>query len=197
MGINTEQQTEEWFNQRQGMITASRFGVVLGGTNKAKNTYLQDLRSTERKSFESKYTAHGIRHEPNAIAEYEEITGYTVREMGFIYHEDHDRVGGSPDGFIGMDGGVEVKCPYNPDYHQEALDSGEVPFKHWPQCQGLMWICNREWWDFISYDPRRTDEGRIFIKRMERSEEYIARLEKAVLEFRNMLWSEKYYEDNN
>lgn len=84
---------------------------------------------------------------------YELETGNVVQQVGFITHPDFPSVGASPDGLIGTDGGLELKCPRSSAIHLERFLSG-IPAEYIPQIQGCMWVTGRKWWHFCSYDPR-------------------------------------------
>jgi hypothetical protein len=125
---------------------------------------------------------HGTEFEPQARMEYEARTGAMVEQVGFLHHPTIALCGGSPDGLVDEDGGLEIKCPYNSANHLQCFLTG-MPEEHIPQVQGLMWITGRQWWDFVSYDPRMPDHLKLYQSRIERDDEYIATLEKAVREF--------------
>ena len=112
---------------------------------------------------------------------YELETGNSVIESGFLLHPDYDFVGCSPDGLIGDDKGLEMKCPRSSAVHLKRFVSG-VPDEYIPQIQGCMWVTGRTSWDFVSYDPRMPESHRILIINVKRDEEYIEKLKVAVLE---------------
>jgi hypothetical protein len=100
--------------------------------------------------------------------------------------------GASPDGLVGDEGGIEIKCPL-PHTHVSYLRAGDVPSKYIPQIQGCLWITGREWWDFMSYHPAMED----LIVRVYRDEAYIKKLADAVtsaveiIETETLKWSKK------
>jgi hypothetical protein len=124
----------------------------------------------------------GTATEPFARAAYETQRGLMVDEVGFVPHPITEWVGGSPDGLVGDDGGIEIKCPHNSVVHVETLTGG-MPSEHRAQVQGLLWITGREWWDFISFDPRMPEKMRLYIERVKRDEDYIAKLVDEVTKF--------------
>lgn len=126
-------------------------------------------------------TAWGRDVEPAAREAYELETGNTVDEAGFIPHPAVANTGCSPDGLVGEDGGLEIKCPKDPRIHLERFFSG-VPAEYIPQIQGCMWVTGRKWWDFVSFDPRMPAAMQMLVIRVWRDDEYIARLEAAVIE---------------
>lgn len=121
---------------------------------------------------------HGTENEPYAIAAYESIKGIKTRQVGFVLPDDHDRWGCSPDRLVGDDGLLETKCP-KPEtliaYHVE----GVFPVEYKPQVQGQLMITGREWCDFMAYHPELAP----FLIRVERDEDYIAKMQEALEEF--------------
>ncbi len=107
--------------------------------------------------------------------------GRIVDQVGFLQH-DWLAAGASPDGLVGDDGTIEIKC-FNTANHIEALKNNAMPPEHMPQVQGQLWIANRQWCDFISFDPELTDNAQIFIQRIPRDEIYIKNLELEVSMF--------------
>ena len=166
-----------------GRPTASRFKDVLarlknGNPAAARQNYLIEL-VTERltglpaKSYSNAAMQWGIDQEPAARMRYESITGAMVEEQGFIRHPTIPMCGGSVDGFVGTDGIIEIKAPTTRT-HLRTLLSKEC--EHMPQIMGYLWITGRQWADFISYDPRLPKPWDIYIQRIPRDDEYIAKL---------------------
>lgn len=153
-----EQRTPEWFAQRLGKFTGSQFAALMAG--ESTETYLGYLREKawERltgksvSTFTNEAMQHGIDTEPQARAYYEFVTDNQVIEQGFVIHPELDFVGMSPDGLIGDNGLVEIKCP-QPKTHIEYLASGKMPSKYRWQVQGQLWIAKRDWCDFVSFHP--------------------------------------------
>jgi dihydrofolate reductase len=106
---------------------------------------------------------------------YEFMTDTKVIETGFIL-DNSGEFGCSPDGLVGEDGGLEIKCPA-PHNHVDWSRKKVCPSKHYAQVQGCMWITGRKWWDFMSYHP----DMKPFIVRVERDEEFIEKLAKEVI----------------
>lgn len=180
--LDIQQGSEEWLAARLGVPSASSFGKLLTPTGKQAASYDSYINQmiAERITGESTKIpttdamARGTELEPHARAFYEFETGNTVTEMGFIKHDEIE-AGCSPDGFIGGLGGIEIKCPL-PHTHIETLRLGTMPTKHIPQVQGCLWITGRKWWDFVSYHP----DMEVLIVRIDRDEEYIAKLDGVV-----------------
>lgn len=186
------QGSPEWHEARRGKITASRFGVILNGTVEAWNNYIEELRYGWKNKFTAAATDHGWRHEKTAISNYELVHLVEVVSVGFLLHPLYENVGGSPDGLVGEDGLVEVKCPFNAAVHLTTLERG-IPADHIPQVQGNIWVTDRKWCDFISYDPReKTLSRRLFVQRIERDDRFIKKLEAKIGKFREILAAGRY-----
>lgn len=177
------QGTDTWREARLGCATASRFADIIAavknGEAAARRNYraqlvCERLTGIPQDQYVSDAMLFGTETEPVARLAYEAETGHVVTETGFIAHAAL-RAGCSPDGLIGADGGVEIKCP-NTATHIETLLDGAMPMKHAPQVQGCMWITGRRWWDFVSFDPRLPDRLRLFVVRVPRDDAYIKRL---------------------
>jgi len=128
----------------------------------------------------------GIDNEPEAIKRYEDESGNKVDPVGFVPYGDF--AGGSPDGLVGKDGIIEVKCPYNPGNHAKTLVTGLVPDQYIFQVQGNMMATGRKWCDFISYDPRVQDESlKLKTIRVDRDDEIIKMIKERIKEVRELL----------
>jgi predicted phage-related endonuclease len=99
-----------------------------------------------------------------------------------IDHPSVEMSGASPDGLVGPDGLVEIKCPTTAT-HIDTLMGEEAPKKYYDQMQWQMACTGRMWCDFVSYDPRMPERLQLFVKRVERDDEYIAMLEGEVATF--------------
>lgn len=180
---NHTQGSDEWLESRLGRPTASNFGKLITPTGKPSASaegYINELiaqRITGEipEFFKSEAMERGNELEPHAKASYEFTEDVEVVEVGLCLHDEFE-CGASPDGLIGEDGGIEIKCPL-PHTHVAYLRAGEVPSKYIPQIQGCMWITGREWWDFMSYHPAMED----LIVRVHRDEAYIKKLSAAVI----------------
>jgi hypothetical protein len=125
---------------------------------------------------------HGTETEPEARAAYEFYQGVTVKEVAFVPHPKIDQAGCSPDGLIGDEFMVEIKCP-NTATHLETLLVRSVPAKYVDQMQFQMACTGRKWSDFVSYDPRMPENMRLFVKRLPRDNKRIAELEAEIAAF--------------
>ena len=185
------QGSPEWFAIRCGKVTASRVADVVAKTKSGPSTsranYMAELiaerltgQPAER--FSNAAMAWGTEKEPEARDAYCFYRGETVKEVGFIHHPTIEQSGCSPDGLVGDDGLVEIKCP-NTANHLDTLLGQMVPSKYINQIQWQLACSGRQWCDFVSYDPRLPENMRLFIKRMPRDEKRIAELETEVAGF--------------
>ena len=126
--------------------------------------------------------AWGVEQEDNARKAYEAHTGVFVDEMGIAYHPVLKHTHASPDGLVGDDGLIEIKCP-NTTTHIETLKAKKAPSKYINQMMWQMRCTDRQWCDFVSFDPRLPSHLQLFIVRVERDEAIIADLEAKVAEF--------------
>lgn len=180
-----EQQTEEWYQARLGKVTASKVASVLARRDSATRAdYLTDLvlerlTGKQQEFYTNEAMQWGTDTEPQARMAYEAQTGDLVDELGFIDHPTIANFGCSPDGVIREDGLIEIKCP-NSKTHLSTLLSGKAPSKYIPQMQTQMAVMNRQWCDFVSFDPRLPEDLQLFIVRVDRDNDYIAKLEEEV-----------------
>ena len=183
--IDCVQGTDEWMSLRAGHATASRFNDIMAGKG-AREAYLYEL-VAERLAGPMR-DAGGLAKEwgtdAEAIArnEYAIRTGNFVRQVGFAIHDRIRWIGGSADGIVGDDGLIEIKSPFNSGVHARTLASG-MPDSHYWQCIGNMWIYDRQWIDFCSFDPAYPSPHNLYIQRIKRSESSIKNLEKEVKVF--------------
>ena len=187
--IECEQGTPEWLQARLGIPSASSYAKLVTTTGKASaqaTAYINQL-VAERITGEPTFfqvtdpMQRGMDLEPQARTAYEMETGNLVIQVGFLMH-DTLQAGASPDGLIGQNGGLEIKCP-SAHTHVEYLRDGDLPIKYFQQVQGCLWISGRDWWDFMSYHPKMEP----LIVRVFRDEEFIKALECAVIEAVQMI----------
>jgi putative phage-type endonuclease len=127
--------------------------------------------------------AWGLEQEPAARARYEEVTGNIVVLCGFALHGEIPYFGASPDGLVGDDGLIEIKCPSTATY-MEWIIGGGIPEQHKPQMAAQLAVTGRKWVDFVAFDPRvKVESHQIFIRRYEPPEEEIAGVEEAAKQF--------------
>lgn len=188
----SEQQSPEWFARRCGKFTGSRFADVMamnkrtGAPLKSYNDLIwqivvERLTGEPTEGVDSYSLRWGRDLEDFARQEYELVTGNAVEQIDFIDHPLFSFVGCSPDGLIGDEAGLEIKCPKSSAIHLQRFLSG-VPDEYVPQIQGGMWVTGRKRWDFVSYDPRFQESHRLLVIQVDRDDEYIKQLEMAVLQ---------------
>lgn len=191
----TLQRTAEWLESRRGWCTCSCFDAVLakgkdGGESKTRTAYVvkcvcERLTGEIVEGFRDAGMDRGIDVEPFGLMAYEATTGRLIQPAGFIPHPEIERCGGSPDGLVGDDGGIELKCPDKTHVHLDTLLRARMPPEYRPQVQGYMMVTGRSWWDFVSYDPRLPSHLELYVERIQRDEEYIAKLRTEVIRFIN------------
>lgn len=190
---NPFQGTGEWLAARIGCVTASRMADVLNvlasgkpGADRAK--YMRELLA-ERLTGNA--MAHvvtqpmrdGLAREPEARELYEAETGSIVELCGFVLHPTIEYAGASPDGLVGAHGLVEIKCPTDTTYVDWLL-AGKVPDKHKPQLLFQLACTQRQWCDFVAYNPNVRDvRKRLFVRRFEPAPAEVAAIEDKVREF--------------
>lgn len=188
--VKAEQRTPEWYQARMGKATASRFSDIMAkvkkGYSASRKNYMaelvaQKLTGIVPENFTSTAMQWGIDNEPLARLEYTLVTGNETEETGLWLH-DVLPAGASPDGFVNDDGTLEIKCP-NTATHIETLSTKKVPTQYIAQVQGQLWITERKWCDFVSFDPRLPENAQMVIIRVERDENYIHHLENEVASF--------------
>ena len=191
MNDTIEQRTDEWHQQRLGKVTASRIADVLAtiktGEAASRAEYrielvCERLTGKPTESYSNAHMERGIELEPFARAWYEVEYGVFVRQVSFVDHPFIELSGASPDGLVDDDGMLEIKCPMVKTHIKTMIDQ-KIPAKYIPQMQWQMACTGRQWNDFVSYCPELPQEMQLFVKRLERDNEYIAELETKVKEF--------------
>lgn len=158
--IDIEQRSELWFEARLGIPTASSFDKIVttgGAPSKQRQKYLYQLAAEKASGltddkFQTQAMLQGIEREETARKFYELIRGVQVSTVGFCL-EDNEKFGCSPDGFVGEEGLIEIKCPLGATHVGYFMDQGEVPLEYFAQVQGQLLVTGREWCDFVSYYP--------------------------------------------
>lgn len=182
-----EQRTADWFAARCGCLTASRAAAVLNRRKDGKPTSayesLIDTLICERVTGSCEgigatpATQWGVDHEDEARNVYEDMTGELVDLVGFIPHPSVSYFGASPDGLVGEDGLLEIKCPYSSQKHLARVAEGVVPEEYKPQMLVQLLCTGRKWVDFVSYDPRLSGQwaaARLFKVRFEPTEDELS-----------------------
>lgn len=191
-----EQRTEAWHSQRLGRVTASRLADVLAktktGYSASRNNYmtqlvLETITGTRAESYTNAAMEWGVSQEPFARAAYEAETGQMVEEVGFLPHPTIALAGASPDGLVGDDGCVEIKCPSSSTalecWLTQSQGGNPVDAKYFTQMQWQMRCADRSWCDYVVFDPRMPAKAQLFVTRVDRDEEWLATAEEEVTKF--------------
>ena len=179
-----EQRSDGWLAARLGVPTASGFSKLITSTGKKAasfDRYVNELiaeRLTGQTTFVPTTDAmqRGTDLEPLARAFYEMVYDLKVFEVGLCLHDDID-AGASPDGLVGDDGLLEIKCPLASTMIGYLRDN-KLPTQYVQQVQGQLWITGRDWCDFLAWHPNT----QALLVRVERDEKYIAELASIVCE---------------
>ncbi len=186
-----EQGGDAWKRIRLGKLTASRVADATARTKTGYGASRANLIATlvcERLTGEVQDTytnaamQWGNEQEPTARQLYELMTDSDVAQVGFVDHPVIAMSGASPDGLIGSDGLVEIKCPGSAK-HIETLLTEKIDGKYLKQMAWQLACTGRSWCDFVSYDPRLPAELQLFIKRVPRDVALIDELEKEAVAF--------------
>jgi len=185
------QRTDEWFAIRLGKVTASRVADVLSkgksGESASRRNYrielvAQRLTNQPSESFTNAAMEWGTATEPLARVAYELKHNTSVMEVAFVEHPTIEWFGCSPDGLVGEDGLIEIKCG-NTTTHLDWMEDAKAPSKHIPQMMAQMACTGRSWCDFVSFDPRLPEDLQLFVVRVNRDQEYIDNMEAEVKKF--------------
>jgi putative phage-type endonuclease len=143
---------------------------------------VEQITGTRQESFTNSAMQWGTDQEPFASGAYQAATGNMVDEIGFVNHPTIAMAGASPDGLIGDDGCIEIKCP-NTATMIETLLTETVPQKYFTQMQMQMACTGRAWCDYVVFDPRMPAKAQLFIKRVPRDDVFIADMEAEIIKF--------------
>ena len=186
-----DQRSAEWFAARLGKATASKIADLMATTksgpaasraNYAAQLVAERLTGEPAESFTSPAMQWGTDTEAEARAAYCFFRDAEVVEVGFVDHPTVPNSGASPDGLVGTDGLLELKCP-NTATHIATLTGKSVPGKYVKQIMWQMACTGRQWCDFASYDPRLPESMRLIVIRLHRDDAMIAEIEAAVTTF--------------
>jgi len=149
-----EQGSEAWLNLRKGVFTASH-AQPIASNGKGLETYVTELMADYYALQSDSYTnddmARGNELEASARFCYEMETNQQVEEVTFCKLDEH--IGCSPDGLVGEDGLVEIKCHNNKNYFLVMLDRKNVSSAYIWQMQMQMYVTGRKWCDYVAYNP--------------------------------------------
>lgn len=187
-----EQRTEAWYSARLGACTASKINDVVAKTkdgkpsasrkNYAVRLALERLTGNKTVTFQNSEMLWGVEKEPLARAAYEASRGVLVMEEGYVPHPRIERSGASPDGLVGDDGLIEIKCP-NEATHLDNLMRGSADPQYLNQMYWQMACTDRKWCDFVSYDPRFPEHLQMVVYRVNHDAQKIEQLENEVVGF--------------
>jgi len=183
------EQTE--FQHKPGALSPSGFAQMMTNDRSGKGLGKTALEYAARITLErmgviipepfSKALEWGIENEEKALAYYEHLHGM-VTPTGRLIHPEINYIAGTPDGLIGEDGIIEIKCPYNPMNHFANITENAQLKDYGYQIQGYMWITDRKWCDFVSFDLRFPESKRLHVVRIDRDDQIIDALaERAAL----------------
>jgi hypothetical protein len=191
--LDHEQGSPAWYDSRLGRPSASQFNKLITSAGKASSQadgYINEL-IAERLTgvrvpiYVTEHMERGIRLEPEAREHYEFITEQKVTEYGFIL-DDSEEFGCSPDGFVGNEGGLEVKCPTDSNLIGYHRNNKSFINKYKQQIMGCMMITERSWWSLMAYSETIPH----LIVRVERDDEYIEKLAAEVQKAVNIIVNE-------
>lgn len=186
MKANAEQGTEGWLLDRAGKFTASRASALMAKIKSgvaADRKNLIALLAVERltgqpvETYQNDAMRRGTELEAEARDAYAFAKGVAVDEVGFVSCDSLPNTGCSPDGLVGDDGLLEVKCPASMAKHVDALRNGEHAREYRWQLQHQLLVTGRQWVDAASYDPRFPEGLQLAVVRVERDEAAIAELQ--------------------
>jgi hypothetical protein len=157
--IHCEQRTDEWFAARLGVPSASSFDKIIttkGELSKQAQKYLYKLAGEKvsgraEDMFQSAAMQRGCELEDEARSFYQIVNDVVVDQVGFCISE--IGVGCSPDGLVGEEGGLEIKCPIISTHVEYLLNENALISEYFQQVQGSLFVTGRKWWDLISYYP--------------------------------------------
>ena len=188
---NIKQGTDAWQSVRCGKVTASKVADLMAktksGYSASRDNYMAQLvveriTKTKADSFSNAAMDWGTAQEPFARAAYEAFTGFMVEEVGFMQHPTIQWAGASPDGLVGDDGLVEIKCP-NTATMIDTLLTGKVPQKYYIQMQMQMACTQRAWCDYVVFDSRMPAKAQLFFKQVVRDDVFINEMEAEIINF--------------
>lgn len=188
-----EQRSAQWFLERLGRATGSKFKDVMATTKTGESAYrkkykiqlvAERITGVATTFFVNQAMQWGTDHEDEAAEQFSIHTGLLLDEIGFVKHPtlmcgvSPDRVIQTPDGPVVL----EIKCPETSTHVEWMLD-GVLPEQHKPQVYGQMWLMNSPYAYFCSYDPRMPKNNQLFTVMVQRDNEYISKLDTAIRQF--------------
>lgn len=188
--LNFLQGSPEWLAEKAGKPSASNFDKIVttkGEPSKSAQKYLYQLAGErvaglKEETYQNGAMQRGIELEAEARQFYEMVKDCKVDQIGLCYPNEKKLYSCSPDGLIGKDGLIEIKCPLIPA-HVSYLIDGVLPTEYFQQVQGQLFITGRKWLDFVSYFPGLKP----LIVRVTPDKEFIKKLEAELVTFCNQL----------
>lgn len=189
--LTMEQGTQEWLDARMGVVTASAMAKIItpatGKISKQARKYAFQLVYEQAGGIPAEgasnaFMQRGSLMEHQAVAWYEFERGVDTGKVGFVMRDDR-RVGCSPDRLVGANGLLEIKVPSGPVHLQYLSGDESVMEEYRCQCQGQLWVTEREWIDTLSYSPLFQKA----LRRHTRDETFIGQMAQAVEQFLNMV----------
>lgn len=188
----TLQRTQQWYAERAGKATASPILKVYkrnkNGTYSAQRDVYKYQLIAERlvgttiSGYKSANMMRGIEKEHEARLRYQRQTNLPVTEAGFVPHPTIGMAGASPDGFVGEDGLIEIKCPLS-QTAVEVLLTDVIAEEYYAQIQWQLACTRRAWCDYVVFDDRLPNSMQLYVQRVERNDALIHEVEKEVREF--------------
>lgn len=189
--IDCEQRSPEWFEARCGRITASHMcditaylksgqGEMMNRANYRMALLSERLTGRVTENFVTNEMKCGQEQEEYGFSAYEVKNNVLVDHVGFAIHPTMDFSGASPDGLVGEDSGIEIKC-LTTARHLKIWNSREVPSEYYDQIQWNMVCCEREKWDFVCFDSRLPDHLQLLVIPVLYDEKRVAKLEEEVV----------------
>jgi putative phage-type endonuclease len=185
------QGTEAWLCARCGSLGASSIHEAVARTktgwgasreNVMARLIIERLTGRPQETYVNAAMKTGVEREPEGRSAYEFYKGVEVVEVGIIRHPTITGSHASPDGLVGNDGLLEIKCP-QPAKHLSTLLDGKIDDKYILQMQWQMQCADRQWCDFVSYNPDFPEEMSLWTTRIKRDDKRISETEKLVIEF--------------
>jgi putative phage-type endonuclease len=186
-----EQGSDEWKHIRLGKLTASRVSDMMAKTktgwgasqaNLMAQLIVERLTGQPQESYTNAAMQWGNDREPEARAAYAFMRDIDVAQEAFVDHPTIANAGASPDGLVGDDGLLEIKCP-NSATHIDYLLSDKIDDKYIKQMQWQMACTGRKWCDWMTYDPRMPTNLQIKIVRVDRDDAMISEIEAEGIKF--------------
>lgn len=175
------QRSDEWHKMRLGKFTGTSLGILANGRTDTIKKLVYETASeiitgkTGSTFYINEAMQKGIDLEPDARFAFEAKTGLEVREVGFCELDQYTGV--SPDGLIGDDEGIEIKC--NCDYiHLQAINEGCNKY-NW-QIQSCLYVTGRKLWYLVLYNPNFPPDQMLYIQKVYPDEEAFLKIEKGL-----------------